>query len=203
MALRAGMSDLILRVRGLTKARTDEYDIDAEGWWSDQHIQDTLDSHSTFMIDAPLTWLPQSIGGGTVTYLVCAAEYRDFETAASGTARWIVRDGPGAEIGTANYTADYRSGRISFTTSQGGTAYYLTGYSYDINAAAADIWAERAAYFSDWYDFQADGQRFQRQQAFEHAEKMEKILRARAGANVVTNAAGEIRMAQFVRTDIG
>jgi hypothetical protein len=171
-------------------------------YWSDDDIEDVLDSNTKFVIDTPLTWQPQSIGGGTVTYVVAESLYRDFEEAESGTARWIVRDGPGAEIGTATYTTDYRQGRLTFSSDQGGTAYYLTAYSYDIHAAAADLWVQRMANFADWYDFAADNQKFSRSQAWDHAEKQQKLLRGMAGANIVTNAAGELRMGQFVRVDI-
>jgi len=196
------MSDLILRVRALTKARTDEYDVDVESWWTDQRVQDTLDSNSTFVIDHGLAWQPQSIGGGTVEYHIAQAGYRDWEQMASGTTRWVIRDGPGAVQGTAGYTVDYRAGRITFTADQGGTAYYLTGYSYDVYGAAADIWAERLANFSAWYRFSADGQSFDRQQAWEHAQEMESLMRARAGSNVLQAASGDVRMSQFVRMDL-
>ena len=200
--IRAGMSKLINRVRALASAGTAEYTIGDITYWTDEHIQDKLDSNAQFVIDAPLLWQPQSIGGGTVTYVVAEAQYRDFEEATSGTARWIVRDGPGAQIGTANYSADYRQGRLTFTSDQGGTAYYLTGYTYDVHSAAADVWLERLANFADWYDFRADNQTFNRSQAYTHAAQQEKKLRGMAGANIVTNALGELRVGQFVRVDI-
>jgi hypothetical protein len=202
MAIRDGMQNLVNRVRALTSAGTAEYTVGDNTYWTDDHLEDILDSNAQFVIDTPLTWQPQSIGGGTVTYVVAEALYRDFEEATSGTARWIVRDGPGAQIGTANYTTDYRQGRLTFTSDQGGTAYYLTGYTYDVHAAAADVWLERMAHFSDWYDFAADNQKFSRSQAWDHAMAMEKAMRAKAGANIATNAQGELRMSQFVRVDL-
>lgn len=202
MTLRAGMANLVKRTRALADAGTAEYTVGEDCYWADVHIQNILDSNRSLIIDSPLTWRPQSIGGSTVTYQIAQAGYRDFEEAASGTARWIVRDATGAEIGTANYTADYRSGQLNFTADQGGTAYYLTAYTYDVYAAAADLWGERLAHFADWYRFAADNQEFDRGQAFEHACKMEELLRGKAGQNDLSGTSGDVKISQFVRVDI-
>ena len=202
MAIRDGMEDLIKRVRSLTGAENNEYSVDVDSYWTDQHIQDVLDANSRFLVDAALEWEMQTIGGGTAAYYTCLSGWRDFEEAASGTARWIVRDATGTQQGTANYTADYRSGRLTFTSDQGGTAYYLTAYTYDVHAAAADVWLQRMSHFSQWYDFTADGQNLSRSQAWEHARLMEERMRAKAGANVSSRAGGDLRVAQFVRRDI-
>ena len=50
----------------------------------------------------------------------------------------LVEDSDGDIIGTANWTADYARGLISFTADQAGTTYFVTGRTYDLNAAAAD-----------------------------------------------------------------
>lgn len=202
MAVRTGMINLISRLRALANAGTIEFSIDDKDYFSNDMMQDILDSNGCLVIDSPLTWQVQSIGGGTVTYQIATSLWRDFEEASSGTARWIVRDGPGAEIGTANYTPDYRTGRLSFASDQGGTAYYVTGYSYDLHNAAADVWRQRLANFADWYQFSADNQTFNRQQAFEHAEKMIKVMEQKAGTNLVANAFGDVRITDIVRTDI-
>jgi hypothetical protein len=195
------MINLINRVRGLSDAPS-TYTDSSTPYWSDDDIQNILDSNATFVIDDLLTDRPQTIGGGTVNYLVYQSHYRDLEEAASGTARWIVRDGNGADAGTANYTTNYRQGQITFSSDQAGTAYYLTGYSYDVHAAAADLWLERLANFADWYKFSADNQTFDRQQAFDHAMKMEQRQRQLTGKNVVLQAAGDLRHSEFVRVDI-
>jgi hypothetical protein len=201
MAVRDGMSNLIARVRSLANAGTAEYTVGGDTYWTDQQIQDILDGNSQFIVDSRLHWQEQDVSGTSVYYTAQAA-YRDFEEADSGTARWAVRDGPGNLQSTANYTADYRSGRITWSANQDGTIYYLTAYTYDVHAAAADIWQQRMAHFSDWYDFRADNQSFSRSQAFEHAQKMEDAMRARVGANVVGQPAGGFRTGVFYRTDL-
>lgn len=198
------MQNLVNRVRGLTGADTAEYTAGGLSYWSDDDLQDNLDRHATFFVDAPLTWQQQTVAGGTLVHYVAQAPYRDLEEApgTANTSRLVVRDGAGAAVGTADYTVDYRAGRVTFTSDRAGTAYYLTGYTYDVFVAAADVWLERLAHFQDWYDFGADNQRFSRSQAWEHAEKAEKLMRSRAGQNVITAAAGDLRVSQFVRTDL-
>ena len=202
--VRAGMQNLINRVRAITGAGQTEYTIGDLTYWTDNDLQDILDGNARHVVDLPLAWQPQQVSG-TVTWLIACAPYRDFEEA-PGTAansRFVIRDGPGSAIGTALYTPNYRSGEIGFgTISQGGTAYYLTGYTYDVHAAAADVWLERLAHFQDWYDFAADNQDFTRSQAWDHAMAMERLMRGKVGANLAANAGGDLRVSQFVRVDL-
>jgi len=54
--------------------------------------------------------------------------------------------------------------------------------TYDLNAAAADVWQEKLAALSNQTDFSADGGNFSLSQKFEHAEKMVKHYRSRRSA---------------------
>jgi hypothetical protein len=51
--------------------------------------------------------------------------------------------------------------------------------TYDLNAAAADIWDEKAAGLAGKYDFSADGGTYHRSQAYEQAQKMARQYRSR------------------------
>lgn len=199
--VRAGMQNLINRVRALTGAGQSEYTVGDLTYWTDEHLQGILDSNARFVIESPLAWQRQQVGG-TAYYFAAGLAYRDLEEAASGTARWAVRDGPGTLQGTAGYSVDYRQGLITFTANQGGTAYYVTGYTYDVHAAAADVWDERLARFTLFYDWSADNQSFSRSQAWDHAVKMRDYHRSKAGSNVVSQAFGDLRISEFVRVDL-
>jgi len=50
---------------------------------------------------------------------------------------------------------------------ESGDTDWVAGY--DLNAAAADIWAEKAALVQMYYDFQADGGRYSQSQLYEMA----------------------------------
>ena len=77
MALRTGMGNLVQRVRQLTGAGTAEWTAGTVSVWDDESIQNILDSNAQFIVDDPLTWRPQVVGGGTVNYFVANAHYRD------------------------------------------------------------------------------------------------------------------------------
>ena len=51
--------------------------------------------------------------------------------------------------------------------------------TYDLNAAAAQIWAEKAAAVAANFDFSADGATFHRSQEFEMATRMAAFYKAR------------------------
>lgn len=60
-----------------------------------------------------------------------------------------LRDSGNTLIDSADYVADYASGAFTFTTEPSSNPY-LWGYAYDLNAAAADAWTQKAARPSLW-----------------------------------------------------
>jgi hypothetical protein len=58
--------------------------------------------------------------------------------------------------------------------------------TYDLNAAAADIWEEKAAVLAQDYDFNADGGRYSRSQAYEQAMKQARYYRSRRNPRTKT-----------------
>jgi len=200
MAARTGMTNLITRLRAMTNAGTVDFSIAGTSYFDDDQLQDVLDANVTHIEKYPLEWLPDSVAGGSIEWHRCkAGNYRDFEEWDSGTTRWVVRTGTGADSGTANYTPNYVDGMIRFTADQGGTIHYLTAKSYDLYSAAADVWLKRQSYYSDWVHVSSDDQSFNWQQAFDHAVTMENTMRSRAGQN---KARGALRSSSFVRNDL-
>lgn len=51
--------------------------------------------------------------------------------------------------------------------------------TYDLNAIAADVWAEKATAVQRYYDFQADGARYSQSQLFESAMEQSRYFSAR------------------------
>jgi hypothetical protein len=58
--------------------------------------------------------------------------------------------------------------------------------TYDLNAAAADIWAEKAAVLAQDFDFAADGGNYSRSQAYEQAMKQSRYYRSRRSVRTIT-----------------
>jgi hypothetical protein len=194
------MTNLVNRLRALSNAGTANYTAGTITYWTDDHLQDVLGRHETWVVEDMLTWIPQNIGG-TANYLTAQGRYKDLEEAESGTARWQIRSSVGVAEGTANYTADYVQGRVTWSTDQGGTAYMLTGYSYDLYAAAVDVLEQTLAYSHLWYDFSADNQSFDRSQIKDNINDLIARYRPQIGNNK-PGKSGDLAVTQAVRVDI-
>ena len=57
--------------------------------------------------------------------------------------------------------------------------------TYDLNAAAAELWVEKSAALASGYDFSADGGTFNRSQAMANAQKMASYYASRRYAKGV------------------
>lgn len=153
MTARTTMANLITTLRGFTNAGTADYSVGSATFWSDDQLQGVLDRYATPIREEPLTVYPVTNTSGTVEYKEYQSHSRFFEDTNAGTARFFVADSLGALQGTANWSADYEKGLITFAADTKGTAYYLTGYAYDVYAAAADVWYQKAAHASEQFDF--------------------------------------------------
>lgn len=150
-------------------------------YWTDDQVQDALDRNRLELIDEPLSPFPTVNAGGTTEYRHYQSQYRSFEATTGGTAVYILRDGTGARVGTALYTPDYDLGRIEFAaTVTGGSTLYLSGNAYDVYAAAADVWSQKAGHVADRFDFTADGASFKASQLVAQYERMAAQMRKRA-----------------------
>jgi hypothetical protein len=58
--------------------------------------------------------------------------------------------------------------------------------TYDLHAAAADIWEEKAAVVSVDYDFNADGATLNRSQVYEHMMSQARYHRSRRSPKTIT-----------------
>lgn len=99
-------------------------------------------------------------------------------------------DDPSAEAIIAQYAVSDRFGQEPLTwdctqtppTSAENPAWLPT---YDLHAAAEDVWSRRAAQLAPDYDFSADGASLSRSQRFEHANQRAAYHAARKRARVV------------------
>jgi len=202
-ASRTTMQTLVDRIRNLTNVGASDYTVGATTYWDDDHLQTVLDRHQTFVIDHTLTWAPELRDGGTVNYLTAVSGYRNWEKTDGGTARFVIRQTVGTIESSTNYTPDYENGRVTWSSTQGGTVtFMIVGYSYDIYAAAIDVLEQRLAYVDYWYDFEADNQTFTRSQVIANLNNLIAQYRLRVGDNVKTAKAGNLKLSQMVRVDI-
>ena len=186
MTARATMSDLILDLRGMTDAGTADYTIGAVTYWTDDTLQDVLDKHRLEVVREPLVSQSEYDGAGTVVYKQYLSRYGNFEATSGGSAIFFVEDSIGTQSGTANWSADYVQGKVTFTSDQKGTAYYLTGRSYNLNAAAAEVWRMKAGQVAKAFNFSTDNHKVDRGQLVQHYLTMANTYAGMAGATVTT-----------------
>lgn len=182
MTARTGMASLILAMRGLADAGTADWTNGTASYWDDDHVQDVLDRHRTDIRREPLTPYSQYTGAGTISYLEYRSQYGNIE---SGTAVFNLQDGPGATVGTANYSVDYNLGIVAFATDQGGSAFYMNARTYDLNAAAADIWRQKAGYYAKAFNFSTDNHQVSRGAIIANCLQMANYYERLAGSGSV------------------
>jgi hypothetical protein len=185
MAVRTGMQSLISTVRGYANAGTAEWTVTTDTgiltYWSDQELQNALDRHKVEYIHAPMQSV-QSYSGGSVVYLQYRTNVPDIE---SGTAVFKVEDVSGT---VTPASVDYARGVATFATDQAGKALYWSGYAYDLNAAAADIWRVKASHAAELVDWSTDGHNVKRSQQVKAFQEMAAFYQARSGTEGVTTA---------------
>lgn len=160
MAARSGMANLITQFRSLV-------DDAGTAVFSDDRAQEILDYRRIDFYQDALVVTPQQIAAGTVGYHVFTSAYANLEGTASGTVAFRLYDSNGSVI-TSGYTADMQRGRFTFTANQAGSARYVDGRSYDLYAAVADGWRQRASIQASGYDFRVEGRQYSRSQWFKH-----------------------------------
>lgn len=161
--VRSSMATLISRWRRMV-------DDTGKAVWTDLQAQEILDLRRTDVFGLALSPVEQYIDGDYET-LVYAIGLTDLEEADSDDDTvWRLYDGDGADVTPTSI--DYAAGLIRFSTDQEGAALYLDCRSYDLRAAAADAWRERAAGRASGYDFGADGAQYSRSQWFRHCMEM-------------------------------
>jgi hypothetical protein len=154
--------------------------------FSDNELQDTLDQYRTDVYRDLVLFQLSYDGSGTAQYIDAYSAYGNYEETTGGTAGFILQDTAGSAIGTANYEIDYIRGKLTFGTTQAGSARYIVGRSYNLHAAAAELWRELAGTKAELYDFRADGHNMTRSQWFDHCIEMSEHYDLLAGPQVGT-----------------
>lgn len=182
---RTGMASLITELRGMTEAGTAEYTVAGSSYWTDNQLQDVLDLHREDVIFEQLQMYPVHVAGGSLSYKDFRSSYGFYEATTGGTSIFYVQDSTGSAIGTANYTPDYRRGQLEFSSDQAGTVYYLTGRSYDLHAAAADVWRKKAAHYAPTsFDFSTDNHSIKRSLVYDHCLQMAEFFESQGGNSI-------------------
>ena len=186
------MQTLIDTVRGFANAAPDEWEVTSGSsivtYWSDEEIQRVLDRHKTEYIHADMMAVP-SYSGGSVVYTQYKLGATNVE---SGTAVFKVEDVSGTVSG---YSVDYARGVVSFTADQAGKSFWWSGFAYDLDAAAADIWRIKASRVAGMVDFSTDGHSIKRSQQARAYLDMANFYQSRSATESIVTA-------KIVRDDV-
>ena len=148
---RATMAPLINRVRGLIGDPAGP-----EQAFTDDEVQAALDRTQLLVRYAPLRPLPSLLPGGIVEYRDHVADLTDWEDGE------LLTDAAYQPV--TPVMADRLAGRWSFASPGVNPPVLLTGATYDVFGAAADLLEAWAAKVKLDFDFTADGQSFARSQ---------------------------------------
>ena len=179
------MQTLIDTVRGYANAAPDEWKVTSGSsivtYWSDDEIQRVLDRHKVEYIHALMDAQP-TYESGTPVYKQYLLNATNIE---SGTAVFKIEDTAGTVSG---YSVDYARGIATFTADQSGKSFYWSGFAYDLDAAAADIWRMKASHVAGLVDFSTDGHSVKRSQQAQAYLNMAGYYQNRSASEGVTTA---------------
>lgn len=180
MTARTGMTDIIADLRGLTEAGTADWTAGTVAFFSDDMLQTILDRYKEpFTYKGMETEQPVKTATGWLWSLYEIEDTENIEASTGGTAVFYVQDNVGGTLAANAYTMDYRNGILALITPVSiATPYFATGYSYDINAAAADVWQTKANHVSANFDFSTDNHSIKRSQLFDNYTKMANYYRS-------------------------
>lgn len=176
---RSTMAHLITELRGMVDAGTADYTVGTVSYWTDDQLQTRLDANRTYVNFEAIRGLPNN--GTAITYTIFPTERVWWEDT------MVVQEVGGGTIGTANYTADLMTGVITFTANQGGSARYVTGYTYNLFRSASDIWNRKAAHYVTAVDWSTDNHSMKRSQLIQQARQMAMTYGDLAGQGMSVN----------------
>ncbi len=177
--IRAGMVDLILELRGMIDAGSNDYTVGGVPFWTDKQLQTALDRRRTDYKNEQLDpWTTYT--GGTTFYYDYIIPWKWYE---SGTV-FDVLDADGTKYGTALYSIDTARNMVVFVASTSGSVVAVNAHTFDLNRAAADLWRNKAAHYVLAYDFSTDNHNLKRSQMQQQCLQMAKFYDGMSGPTV-------------------
>lgn len=200
MAVREGMTQLITALRRMTDTESD-LEAEARGnYWSDEMLQDELDRHSVERTRVVLQPIPEVLVGNTLSYTQYAipstvGRWLERPTSLTIDGNFRVQDATGAHVlygsGEEEFTIDWAAMRVVFGKDREGHQFYATARAYDLNAAAAVIWLEKASKRTTLIDWRTDNHQFWEDQEYQHCMQMHRRYAGKSG----------MRLSRFARAD--
>lgn len=201
MTARTGMAPLIAELRAMTQSGTADYTIAGSAYFSDDEMQKYLDRTRLLTRMLPLDPVPVRVGAFTqyLDYsIVQSLGYWFEQDTGDSTSGFFVKDGYGNVMANGtDYTINYDAMLVTFVHDTKGSAYLLDARTYDLYAAAAKVWREKAAFEGRSIDFKSDNHDIRASQRRDYCLKMAEEYESKTGVS----GEGGIQAATFMRTD--
>lgn len=200
MAVREGMAQLITALRRMTDTEPVAEAIPTGNYWSDEMLQDELDLHVAEHVRVTLQPIPQVLAGNVLSYTQYSipstvGRWLERPTALTVDGYFKVQDTTGLLVlhgsSEEEFTVDWAVMRVVFGKNREGHRFYVTARAYDLNAAAAAIWLEKASKRTTLIDWRTDNHQFWQDQEYQHCMEMHKRYAGKSG----------MRLSRFARTD--
>lgn len=187
MAVRPSMVNLVSRLRSATGAAPDDV-FQGETYWTDEQLQDALDS---FLYPAWATTLiakPELINGNR--------SYRHY-TFSIPRGYWLEEDfslhsenGYEVTVPSFEVQVNERQGLVTFSGDTGYSRLSVDCNVIDWNAAAAWVWEQKAAHRFDYVDIKAGDHQFKASQERDFCERRAAYHRSRKIRSFSTGKGG-------------
>jgi len=166
---RSGMSALRDELRGMTNAGTLDYTNGTLSYFSDNQLDTIFDKHSVHFVYEEIECVnPARISNNVLVYTEYPLGFDHVEQSTGGTAIFIIQNNTGGTVSASDYTVDYTKGLVTFASDTLGVDYYVTGWAYDINAAAAEVYQMKANSVAGNFDFSTDNHSIKKSQVYDH-----------------------------------
>jgi hypothetical protein len=177
---RSTMATIREDLRGMTEAGTADWTAGTTAYFTDEVLDAILDRYAEPFVYKPMEPEdPYLQAGGTYHWTVYEIEdTRNIEQSSGGTATFWIQDNIGGTVLAADYSVDYRNGIVTFAANTLGKPYFCTGYSYDLNGAAAEIWQKKANHASSAIDFSTDNHSIKRSNLYKQYMDMANYYRS-------------------------
>jgi hypothetical protein len=178
---RTGMQYIRDELRLMTNAGTADITAGTISYFSEDHLDTILDRNSeqfNYIAIEPVE--PARLLNNVLSFTKYPIGFDHIEQSTGGTAIFVVQTLTGSTVSASDYTVDYNKSLLIFGADTKGVDYYVTGFAYDIYAAAAEIMQMKANSVSNWFDFKTDNHLVNKSQVLKHYTERAEYFRSKS-----------------------
>lgn len=179
---RDGMAVIISELRRITNTAEGDTIVNGVAYWTDDQLQDVLDQNGKDVLDVVLTPMSMMESGTLVyrRYYLPEKQLEWYEGTESAGAFTVV-DAQGNTVDPSLYTLNRARRLIEFTSTTGGTTYYLRARVYDVTLAASQVWFEKAGHRAALIEWKLGLSQLKEDQEYQHCLDMSKHYASKHG----------------------